>query len=71
MYKAIRKAISFETQKLEEYTYWQSVSPTERVAAGLALSKESYRQKGLYTDGQELDRTIVSLRAATNLAANT
>ena len=64
MDKTVRRAASFEAQKLEEYVYWQSLTGSERVAAGLEMSKDAYRRKGLYEDGQELDRTIVSLRPA-------
>ena len=62
MDKTITRAASFEEQKADEYRYWQSVSASERVRCGVALSKEAYRRKGLYFDGQELDRTSVALR---------
>jgi len=64
MDKTIRKAVSFEAQKAEEYRYWQSVSGHERAAAAMEMSKEAYRRKGLYRDGQELDRTLVFVRPA-------
>lgn len=62
MDQTITKAVSFEEQTADEYRYWQSVPPTERIGCGPDLSKEAYRRKGLYSDGQGLDRTLVFLQ---------
>ncbi len=62
MDKTIRKAVSFEEQKAD-YLYWQSVTPSERARCGLEIAKWAYQRKGLYCDGQRLDRTAVALRA--------
>ncbi len=55
----IRKLASFEEAKDEEYRYWQSVSPSERLAAAWQLSIEQYRMKGIEPDGTRLRTTAV------------
>ena len=70
MDKTITEAVSFKEQKADVYRYWQSVSPTDRVGCGLDLSKEAYRRKGLYSDAQECDRTLVSLRTLRTTSNN-
>jgi hypothetical protein len=62
--KAIRKVASFEEAKNEEYRYWQSVPPAQRIAAAWQLSIEQYRMKGIEPDGQELRRTLVRFERA-------
>jgi hypothetical protein len=64
MERKIRKILSFEDAKNEEYRYWQSVSSAERIAAAWQLSIEQYRQKGIEPDGQALKRTLVRIRRA-------
>lgn len=59
MDKIVRKFGSFEEMKDEEYRYWQSVSPSERIAATFDASVEAYRMKGIAADGQGLKRTLV------------
>lgn len=44
----------FRAVKDEEYRYWSSLSPSERVAAGHQMSVEGYRAYGLAADGQQL-----------------
>jgi hypothetical protein len=62
--KAIRKVASFEEAKNEEYRYWQSVPPAQRIAAAWQLSIEQYRMKGIEPDGQGLRRTLVRFERA-------
>ncbi len=59
MDKAVRKLASFEEMKDEEYRYWQSVSPWERIAAIFEHSVEAYRMKGIIADGRWLKTTVV------------
>lgn len=54
----VRK-LTFEQAKDEEYRYWQSVSPSERIAAAWDLSIDQYRMKGIEPDGQALRRSVV------------
>lgn len=54
-----RKFSSSEEAKDEEYRYWQSVSPSERITAIYSPSVEMYRMKGMEVDGQGLKRTLV------------
>lgn len=62
MDKTIRKFNNFEEMKDEEYRYWQSVSPAERLAAGHQLSVEGYRAYGYSADGEELKRVAVRIQ---------
>jgi hypothetical protein len=64
MDKTIRKVASSEESKNEEYRYWQSVPPSERLAAAWQLSIDQYRQKGIEPDGQGLKRYLVRTRRA-------
>ncbi len=64
MEKTLRKVASFAEAKNEEYRYWQSVSPEERLAAGHELSVEAYRNHGYSTDGQELKTVARRLQHA-------
>jgi hypothetical protein len=64
MDKTIRKVASFEEAKNEEYLYWQSVPPAERIAAAWQLSMEQYKQKGIEPNGQGLRRTLVRFERA-------
>jgi hypothetical protein len=61
MDKTIRKFVSFIEAKDEEYRYWQSVFPAERIAATFDHSVARYRMKGIEADGQGLKRTLVRL----------
>ena len=54
-----QKFESFDEIKDEEYRYWHSVSPAERIAAGHQMSVEGYRAYGCPTDGRELKTTAV------------
>ena len=49
----------FDRIKDEEYLYWDSVSPAERLAAGHQMSVEGYRAYGYPADGQQLKRVAV------------
>ncbi len=49
----------FDQMKAEEYRYWQSVSPTERVLTGHQLSIQAYEAYGSPADGQQLKRVAV------------
>lgn len=64
MDRIIRKFSSFEEMKDEEYRYWQSVPPAERIAAAWELSIAQYRQKGVEPDGQGLRTTLVRFERA-------
>jgi hypothetical protein len=59
MDKTIRKFNSFAEVKDEEYRYWQSVPPAERIEAAFQLSVEQYRMKGIEPDGSALKRSLV------------
>jgi IS1 family transposase len=59
MDKTVRKFASFEEVKDEEYRYWQSVTPEERIRAAWELCIDSYRTKGIEPNGQGLRRTLV------------
>jgi hypothetical protein len=62
--KTIRKVASFQEARDEEYRYWQSVPPSQRIAAAWQLSIEQYRMKGIEPDGQGLRRTLVRFERA-------
>jgi hypothetical protein len=57
-----QKFESFQEVKDEEYRYWQSVSASERVAAGHQMSIEGYRAYGSAADGRELKTVAVRLQ---------
>ena len=57
-----QKFESFQDIKDEEYRYWASVSPSERIAAGHQMSVEGYRAHGYSTDGRELKTVAVRLQ---------
>jgi len=57
-----QKFESFQEVKDEEYRYWQSVSASERVAAGHQMSVEGYRAYGSAADGRELKTVAVRLQ---------
>jgi len=57
--KTVRKFNSFEEVKDEEYRYWQSVPPAERIEAAFQLSVDQYRMKGIEPDGSALKRSLV------------
>jgi hypothetical protein len=59
MDKTIRKFTSFDELKDDEYRYWQSVPPAERIEAAHRLSVEIYRMKGIEPDGSGLKRSLV------------
>lgn len=55
----IRKFSSFEEVKDDEYRYWQSVPPAERIEAAYQLSVDQYRMKGIEPDGTALKRCLI------------
>jgi hypothetical protein len=57
-----QKFESFQDVKDEEYRYWASVSPSERIAAGHQMSVEGYRAYGYSADGRELKTVAVRLQ---------
>ena len=59
MDKAVRKFTSFQEVKDEEYRYWQSVPPAERIEAAFQFSVDMYRMKGIVADGSALRRSLV------------
>lgn len=59
MDKTVRKFASFEEIKNEEYRYWQSVPPEERIRAAWQLCIDQYRRKGVEPNGQVLRTTLV------------
>ena len=59
MDKTIRKFASFQEVKDDEYRYWQSVPPAERIEAAFQLSVDMYRMKGIVADGSGLKRSLV------------
>jgi hypothetical protein len=58
MDKTVRKLASFEAVKEDEYRYWQSVPPVERIAAAWEMSIEQYRQSGVDHRGRALRTTV-------------
>jgi hypothetical protein len=62
MQMVAQKFESFQEIKDEEYRYWDSVSPAERIAAGHQMSVEGYRAYGSTADGRELKRVAVRLQ---------
>jgi len=52
MQMVAQKFDSFQDIKDEEYRYWDSVSPSERIAAGHQMSVEGYRAYGSTADGR-------------------
>lgn len=54
----IRRFTSFDAMKADEYQYWQSRPPRERLAETSALSTEAYGTKDPTTDVPRLRRTI-------------
>jgi hypothetical protein len=59
MDKTIRFTSNPDELRAEDYRYWQSVSPAERMHVAWELSLMGYRMKGLAPDGQELRRSVV------------
>jgi hypothetical protein len=59
MDKTIRKFASFEELKNEEYRYWQSVLPEERIRAAWEHTIDCYRMKGVEANGRGLRTTLV------------
>jgi len=59
MDKTIRKFTSFQEVKDDEYRYWQSLPPAERIEAAFQLSVDLYRMKGIEPDGAALKRSLV------------
>ena len=57
-----QKFESFQEVKDEEYRYWASLSPQERIAAGHQMSIEGYRAYGFAADGRELKTVAVRLQ---------
>jgi len=62
MQMVAQKFESFQDIKDEEYRYWDSLSPAERIAAGHQMSVEGYRAYGSTADGRELKRVAVRLQ---------
>jgi hypothetical protein len=62
MQMVAQKFESFQDVKDEEYRYWQSVSASERIAAGHQMSIEGYRAHGSTADGRELKTVAVRLQ---------
>jgi hypothetical protein len=58
MDKTIRKFASFEEVKNEEYRYWQSVPPEERIRAAWEHCIDCYRMKGVEANGQGLREAL-------------
>ena len=57
-----QKFSSFQQVKDEEYRYWSSLTPAERIAAGHQMSVEGYRAYGLAADGRELKTVALRLQ---------
>jgi hypothetical protein len=62
MQRVGQKSESFQDVKDEEYRYWASVSPSERIAAGHQMSVEGYRASGSSADGREPKTVAVRLQ---------
>lgn len=59
MDKTIRKYVSLDEMKADEYRYWQSRPVHERVAAVSELTEAGYKLKGFQADDFRLLRTLV------------
>ena len=59
--KTLKKYASFREMKADEYRYWQSVSGDERMRATLEMSMQHYKMKGMATDGDRLQRSVVHI----------
>ena len=57
-----QKFESFQDVKDEEYRYWDTVSVSDRIAAGHQMSVEGYRAYGFTADGRELKTVAVRLQ---------
>ena len=62
MDKTVRRFASHDAMKAEEYRYWRSVSPRERMQAVADITLETYSLKGQYADAQRLQRTLVRIQ---------
>jgi hypothetical protein len=58
----IRRFEDPELMKEEEYAYWQSRPPHERLQASAELTLEAYRLSGQSPDVQRLQRTLVRIK---------
>ena len=58
----IRRFTSFDAMKSDEYQYWQSRPPWERLAATSEISTGTYRTKDPTMDVSRLRRTISRLK---------
>jgi hypothetical protein len=64
MDKTVRKVTNLAEQQAETYRYWQSRSDSERMNATWEFTQELYRMKGLFKDGQGLQRSVVRIQRA-------
>jgi hypothetical protein len=57
---AIRKFSSHEEQRAEDYRYWQSRTPAERLAAVWELTALAYRLKGVHYDASRRSEATIA-----------
>jgi hypothetical protein len=58
----IRRFENLDLMKDEEFDYWQSRPPYERLRAGAELTLDSYRLSGGTPNVQRLQRTLVRIK---------
>ena len=64
MDKTVRRVDSPTEQQRETYRYWQSRSDADRMNATWELTLELYHLKGLASDAQGLQRSVVRIQRA-------
>ena len=57
---AIRKFSSHEEQKAEDYRYWQSRTPAERLQAVWDITALAYRLKGVHYDASRRSKATIA-----------
>lgn len=62
MDKTIRKYDSLQKMKVDEYRYWQSRPPHERMAAVSELTLSVYDMRGAAPDVPRLQRTLIRVQ---------
>lgn len=64
MDKTVRKVTSLSEQQEETYRYWRSVSDSQRMNATWELTLQMYRLKGLPSNAEGLQRSVVRIQRA-------
>jgi hypothetical protein len=63
MDKTIRRVTSLKEQRAENFRYWQSISPGERLLAVAGVTADCYSFKGVPRENvQRVPRTLVRIQ---------